>query len=75
MKAIYLTTLALVAAFAVPAFADTKIIQGCEVVDKGGYYNLVDPTCQFSEEIGRNPGADLGLTFEEFKDIFDGEDD
>lgn len=49
MKAIYLTTLAMIATFAVPALADTRVnraaytlhqwveMVGCVIVDKGGY--------------------------------------
>lgn len=50
MKAIYLTTIAMLATFAVPALADTKTMLGCEVVDKGGYLNKTDPTCVFTNE-------------------------
>ena len=38
-----LTTLTLITFANVPAFAST--LSGCELIDKGGYFNLVDPTC------------------------------
>lgn len=50
MKAIYATILALLTVFALPALAVTgevKTLGGCEIVDKGGYWNKVDADCEF----------------------------
>jgi hypothetical protein len=50
MKTLITTTaFALIAFVAAPAaFADTKTVLGCEIVDMGGYSNKADPTCQFA---------------------------
>lgn len=72
MKAIYLTTIALLTTFAVPALADTKVVQGCEVTDMGGYSNKVDPTCQFNHNPGGNDGANSGLTLQDVIDALNG---
>lgn len=68
MKTPILTTIALLAIFAVPALADTRIVQGCEVVDMGGYSNKVDPTCQFSHNPGGNYPASSDLTWDDLID-------
>lgn len=46
MKTIYLTTIALLATFAVPALADGTL-GGCALTDKGGYNVKADATCEF----------------------------
>ena len=72
MKTLYLYAIALLATFAVPALADTKIVQGCEVTDKGGYLNKVDPTCQFSHNPGGNYPGDSSLTWQDVIDALNG---
>ncbi len=57
MKTLITTTAFAFAALvlAPAAFADTgdvKTVQGCEIVDMGGYSNKVDPTCVFTDEAG-----------------------
>lgn len=65
MKSIYLTTIAMLATFAVPALAETpnsitmswsEFVEasGCVIVDKGGYSNLAlaaDPTDPCPSEV------------------------
>ncbi|MBN8630242.1 MAG: hypothetical protein J0L76_05250 [Rhodobacterales bacterium] len=50
MKAIYRIALVLSAASPFPAMAapgEVKTLAGCEVIDKGGYWNKVEADCQF----------------------------
>jgi hypothetical protein len=57
MKLIYTTTAA-IALLSAPALADTSTVFGCEVVQatNGNYYNLVDPTCNFSRLVAPQEG-------------------
>lgn len=49
MKANLLTTIALLTVFAVPALADTQVINGCQVIqaENGNYWFKTDNACQF----------------------------
>lgn len=67
MKKLLIAAAAL-AALALPALADTTVVLGCEVTDKGGYLNKVDPTCQFSHNPGGNYPSDSGLTWDDLVD-------
>lgn len=67
MKTTIITAIAVMLGTA--AMADTKIVQGCEVVDKGGYSNKVDPNCQFNHNSGGNDGVNSGLTLQELIDV------
>jgi len=45
-----LATIAVIAFANAAAFA--KSVDGCEVLDMGGYLNKVDPTCTFDHQPG-----------------------
>lgn len=52
------------ALLATPMFSatgDVSVVQGCEIVDMGGYSNKVDPTCSFNKEVGGGGGIDLSI--------------
>lgn len=54
MKTTILTTAALIGAVLFPAIAFSETVQGCEIVDMGGYSNKADPTCVFNHQPGGN---------------------
>lgn len=83
MKKVLILASALTGALlTVPAFAQivepapAKVIQGCEVVDMGGYFNKADPTCQFTHQVSAGGSAGLvvlppGATLEDIKNAIE----
>ena len=48
---------ALIGGIALPSVTLADTVFGCEVVDKGGYLNKVDPTCAF--DVISGSGAEI----------------
>lgn len=76
MKTLITTTAFAFAALvlAPAAFADTgdvKTVQGCEIVDMGGYSNKVDPTCVFNHPTGGGSDTSASGPFATLQDIRD----
>jgi hypothetical protein len=77
MKLTILATSAIIGAIVLPslAFANTvSTVQGCAVIDMGGYSNKVDPTCTFNHQPGGG-GTPGSLTFADLQGLIDALDD